>query len=149
MRRGEGRGGPRGGAPDGMVYGIGRGEVGGGLADLVRVTFSDAKLLAAPAALPAIDRWGAGDKVVDGDRTVAEPLVSRPGAPLLAVGGAVATAGRCAVSAAVSLGSTDRAHLGPASRSNRVDTVVAAGGAAPAAFCARVPMVVVARPPSR
>jgi alcohol dehydrogenase len=94
-------------------YGLGRGDLGGVLADVVRVPFADAMLLAAPPGVPAIELASAGDNVADGFRTVAPHLAARPGAPVLVVGGEAASVGLYAVLSALALGSTEVAYLDP------------------------------------
>lgn len=99
--------------PHAATYGLGRGEWGGVLGDVVRVPFADAMLLAAPTGVAAVELASAGDNVADGYRTVAGPLRGRPGAPVLVVGGEAASVGLYAVLAAVALGSTEVAYLDP------------------------------------
>lgn len=104
----------------GSGYGLGRGDLGGVLADLVRVPFADAMLLAAPVGVPALELASAGDNVADGFRTVADPLAARPGAPVLVVGGQAASVGLYAVLAAVALGSSEVAYIDPDPARSRV-----------------------------
>jgi alcohol dehydrogenase len=90
--------------PHGASYGLGRGDWGAVLADVVRVPFADAMLLRAPAVSPQ-ELASAGDNVADGHRTVAPFLAARPGAPVLVVGGEAASVGLYAVLCAKTLGS--------------------------------------------
>jgi threonine dehydrogenase-like Zn-dependent dehydrogenase len=99
--------------PHAATFGLGRGDWGGVLGDVVRVPYADAMLLPAPPGVSAIDLASAGDNVADGWRTVAEPLRARPGAPVLVVGGEAASVGLYAVLAAVALGASEVAYLDP------------------------------------
>jgi len=92
-------------------FGLGRGEWGGVLADVVRVPFADAMLLAAPPEVSPVELASAGDNVADGLRTVAQPLEERPGAPVLVVGGRAASVGLYAVLAARALGASEVRYL--------------------------------------
>ncbi|MBL8685799.1 MAG: alcohol dehydrogenase catalytic domain-containing protein [Myxococcales bacterium] len=94
-------------------YGLGRGQWGGVIGDVVRVPYADAMLLRAPEGVAAIELASAGDNVADGFRTVAQPLRERPGAPVLVVGGEATSVGLYAVLAAVALGSSDVAYIDP------------------------------------
>jgi alcohol dehydrogenase len=102
------------GVPARSMYGFG--DVGGlawggVLADVVRVPFADAMLVAAPENVPSESLASAGDNVSDGYRTVAEPLAARPGAPVLVVGGGASSVGLYAVACARALGSSDVRYL--------------------------------------
>jgi threonine dehydrogenase-like Zn-dependent dehydrogenase len=86
-------------------------EFGGALADVVRVPFADAMLVALP---PGIEPWQAAaisDNAVDGWRCVASPLAEQPGAPVLIVGGGAPSVGLYAVAAARTLGASDVLYL--------------------------------------
>jgi alcohol dehydrogenase len=85
-------------------FGLGRG-FDGVAAEIVRVPFADAMLIAAPDRIPSVELASAGDNVADGYRTVAAPLGARPGAPVLVVGGEAVSVGLYAVLAAIALGS--------------------------------------------
>lgn len=80
-------------------------DLGGALADLVRVPFADHMLLALPDGLDPIVAAGIPDNVSDGYRCVAEPLRAIPGAPVLVVGGLAPSVGLYAVSCGIALGS--------------------------------------------
>jgi len=75
---------------------------GGMLSELVRVPFAEHMLVALPAGASPEALASLGDCVVDGWRTVAEPLRVHPGAPVLVVGGSGAIA-LYAVAAALAL----------------------------------------------
>ena len=85
------------------TYGLGRGDWGGVLAELVRVPFADAMLVPAPDGVSAVDLASAGDNVADGLRTVASALAARPGASVLVAGGEAASVGLYAVACARAL----------------------------------------------
>jgi threonine dehydrogenase-like Zn-dependent dehydrogenase len=98
----EGHGGSTSGS---QFYGFGpTGRAWGGfLSDAVRVPFAEHMLLALPAEVEPETVASLSDNIVDGWRTVAEPLAERPGSPVLVVGGSGAI-GLYAVAAAVALG---------------------------------------------
>ena len=79
-------------------------DLGGALAELVRVPWADVMLLPLPAGLDPIAAAGIPDNVADGYRCVAGPLVERPGADVLVVGGLAPSVGLYAVMAATTLG---------------------------------------------
>ena len=64
---------------------------GGALADLVRVPFADAMLVAAPAGIEPAVVASMSDNIPDGWRTVGPTLAAEPGAPVLIVGGGAAS----------------------------------------------------------
>ena len=102
------------GVPARSMYGFG--ELGGRayrgvLADVVRVPFADAMLVRAPEGVPSELLASAGDNVSDGYRSVAKPLLDRPGAPVLVVGGLASSVGLYAVACAKALGSGDVRYL--------------------------------------
>ncbi len=74
------------------TYGFGFGpemtRFGGFLADRVLVPFADAMLVRVPEGLSSERAAGASDNLTDAYRTVAPHLATRPGAPVLVVGGA-------------------------------------------------------------
>ncbi|HEY8582988.1 MAG TPA: alcohol dehydrogenase catalytic domain-containing protein [Capillimicrobium sp.] len=76
---------------------------GGFFADAVRVPFADHMLVGLPPGLDPAQAASVSDNVVDGWRTVADPIAQRPGEPVLVVGGSGAI-GLYAVDAAVALG---------------------------------------------
>ena len=94
--------------PSGTAFGLGPHggiDLGGALADLVRVPFADHMLLPLPDGLDPVVAAGIPDNVSDGYRCVAEPLAAIPGAPVLVVGGLAPSVGLYAVACAVALGS--------------------------------------------
>ena len=92
--------------PSGSMYGIGAvgGDWGGAIADLVRVPFADAMLVALPGGIDPVAVASLSDNVADGWRTVGPQLADRPGAPVLIVGGGAHAVSLYAVQAAVALG---------------------------------------------
>ena len=92
--------------PPTSMYGIGAagGDWGGALADLVRVPFAGAMLIALPAAIDPVAVASLSDNVADGWRTVGPQLAERPGAPVLIVGGGAHAVSLYAAQAAVALG---------------------------------------------
>ena len=80
-------------------------DLGGALADLVRVPFADHALLPLPDGMDPVIAAGIPDNVSDGYRCVAGPLVETPGASVLVVGGLAPSVGLYAVASAVALGS--------------------------------------------
>ncbi|MCX6484741.1 MAG: alcohol dehydrogenase catalytic domain-containing protein [Mycobacterium sp.] len=80
-------------------------DLGGALADLVRVPFADHALLPLPDGMDPVIAAGVPDNVSDGYRCVAGPLLETPGAPVLVVGGLAPSVGLYAVASAVALGS--------------------------------------------
>jgi threonine dehydrogenase-like Zn-dependent dehydrogenase len=69
-------------------YGLGRGDWGGALSDLVRVPFADTMLVPVPAGIAPRSIASVSDNIPDAWRTVAPYLRERPGAPVLIIGGA-------------------------------------------------------------
>jgi alcohol dehydrogenase len=111
------------GVPERSMYGFGKlGGLawGGVLADVVRVPFADAMLVAAPRGVPAQALASAGDNVADGHRTVALHLAERPGAPVLVVGGLAASVGLYAVACARALGASEVRYLDQDRRRNAI-----------------------------
>jgi alcohol dehydrogenase len=80
-------------------------DLGGALADLVRVPWADEMLIPLPGGLDPVAAAGIPDNVADGYRCVAGPLAELPGAPVLVVGGLAASVGLYAVMSALALGS--------------------------------------------
>jgi alcohol dehydrogenase len=93
-------------------YGLGRGDWGSVMADVVRVPFADAMLVRAPD-VSAVELASAGDNVADGHRAVASFLAARPGAPVLVVGGEAMSVGLYAVLCAAALGSEQVDYIDP------------------------------------
>ena len=94
--------------PPGTAFGLGPHggvDLGGALADLVRVPFADHALLPLPDGMDPVVAAGIPDNVSDGYRCVAGPLAEMPGAPVLVVGGLAPSVGLYAVASAVALGS--------------------------------------------
>ena len=80
-------------------------DLGGALAELVRVPWADVMLIPLPAGIDPIAAAGIPDNVSDGFHCVAGPLSERPGAPVLVVGGLAPSVGLYAVMSALALGS--------------------------------------------
>jgi len=94
--------------PPGTAFGLGPHggvDLGGALADLVRVPFAHHALLALPDGIDPVIAAGIPDNVSDGYRCVAGPLSEMPGAAVLVVGGLAPSVGLYAVASAVALGS--------------------------------------------
>jgi|LNFM01.1.fsa_nt_gb threonine dehydrogenase-like Zn-dependent dehydrogenase len=100
------------GVPHAASFGLGRGDWGSVMADVVRVPFADAMLVRAPDVSP-VELASAGDNVADGHRTVAPFLAARPGAPVLVVGGEAMSVGLYAALCAIALGSEQVDYLDP------------------------------------
>lgn len=90
----------------GAAFGFGPagGGHGGAVADLLVVPHADHLLFPAPPQLAPAERCVLPDNVVDGFRTVAEPLDRELGADVLVVAGAAASVGLYAVASAQALG---------------------------------------------
>jgi alcohol dehydrogenase len=86
-------------------------DLGGALAELVRVPWADVMLIPLPDGLDPVVAAGIPDNVADGYRCVAGPLAERPGAPVLVVGGLAPSVGLYAALAAVALGSERVAYV--------------------------------------
>ena len=94
--------------PSGTAFGLGPHggiDLGGALAELVRVPWADVMLIPLPKGMDPVVAAGIPDNVSDGYRCVAAPLAERPGAPVLVVGGLAPSVGLYAVMAALALGS--------------------------------------------
>lgn len=94
--------------PSGTAFGLGPHDgidLGGALAELVRVPWADVMLIPLPAGIDPIAAAGIPDNVSDGYRCVAGPLTERPGSPVLVVGGLAPSVGLYAVMSAIALGS--------------------------------------------
>ena len=94
--------------PSGTAFGLGPHggiDLGGALAELVRVPWADVMLIPLPEGMDPVTAAGIPDNVSDGYRCVAAPLAERPGAPVLVVGGLASSVGLYAVMAALALGS--------------------------------------------
>lgn len=93
--------------PSGTAFGLGPHggiDLGGALAELVRVPWADVMLLGLPHGIDPVAACGIPDNVSDGYRCVAGPLAQRPGASVLVVGGLAPSVGLYAVMSAVALG---------------------------------------------
>ena len=89
--------------PKPAMYGLralGGEDWGGALSDLLRVPFARSMLVPLPEGADPVTYASAGDNVCDGWRTVVPQLRSRPGAPVLVVGGGAQSIGLYAVDAA-------------------------------------------------
>lgn len=94
--------------PSGTAFGLGPHggiDLGGALAELVRVPWADVMLIPLPEGMDPVVAAGIPDNVSDGYRCVAAPLAERPAAPVLVVGGLAPSVGLYAVMAALALGS--------------------------------------------
>lgn len=94
--------------PSGTAFGLGPHggiDLGGALAELVRVPWADVMLIPLPEGMDPVVAAGIPDNVSDGYRCVAAPLAERPVAPVLVVGGLAPSVGLYAVMAALALGS--------------------------------------------
>ena len=94
--------------PSGTAFGLGPHggiDLGGALAELVRVPWADVMLISLPEGMDPVVAAGIPDNVSDGYRCVAATLAERPGAPVLVVGGLAPSVGLYAVLAALALGS--------------------------------------------
>ena len=92
--------------PRGSAYGMQPlgGAWGGALADVLRVPFADAMLVALPDGLDPVALASVADNVPDGYRAVAAPLAHAPGADVLVVGGWARSVGLYAAACAKALG---------------------------------------------
>ena len=93
--------------PSGTAFGLGPHggiDLGGALAELVRVPWADVMFIPLPEGMDPVAAAGIPDNVSDGYRCVAAPLAERPGAPVLVVGGLAPSVGLYAVMAALALG---------------------------------------------
>ena len=93
--------------PSGTAFGLGPHggiDLGGALAELVRVPWADVMLIPLCEGMDPVAAAGIPDNVSDGYRCVAAPLAERPGAPVLVVGGLAPSVGLYAVMAALALG---------------------------------------------
>jgi threonine dehydrogenase-like Zn-dependent dehydrogenase len=127
----EGRTGNCATVPFAATYGFGFGAEGtrwgGFLADLVHVPYADAMLVPVPGGLAPEMAAGASDNLTDAYRAVGPPLLERPGAPVLVVGGAASgSIGLYAAAQALALGS-ERVLYVDADAGRRAITVDASG----------------------
>lgn len=91
--------------PFASSYGMGRaGDFGGAAADLVRVPYADAMLVALPPGADPVTWIGFTDMAQDGYRAVGPQLLERPGARVLVIGGLPAVIGIYAAGLAVACG---------------------------------------------
>lgn len=92
--------------PRGSAYGMKPlgGDWGGALADLLRVPFADAMLVALPEGAEPVALASVADNVPDGYRAVAGPLAAAPGTDVLIAGGAARSVGLFAAACALALG---------------------------------------------
>lgn len=103
-------------------------DLGGALAELVRVPWADVMLIPLPNGMDPIAAAGIPDNVSDGYRCVAGPLTERPGAPVLVVGGLAPSVGLYAVMAALALGSRKVVYVDD--EAGRLDTAASLGAEA-------------------
>ena len=114
--------------PSGTAFGLGPHggiDLGGALAELVRVPWADVMLIPLPEGMDPVAAAGIPDNVSDGYRCVAAPLAERPGAPVLVVGGLAPSVGLYAVMAALALGSERVVYVDDDAA--RLDLAAAAG----------------------
>ena len=92
--------------PRGSAYGMQPlgGPWGGALADVLRVPFADAMLVALADDVDPVAVASVADNVPDGYRAVAAPLAQAPGADVLVVGGWARSVGLYAAACAKALG---------------------------------------------
>ena len=98
---------------DRSMYGFGAvgGDWGGMLADVVRVPYADAMLVAVPAGIDPVTVASASDNLPDAWRTVAPHLRAQPGASVLVLGGGARSIGLYAVAIARALGAGEILYL--------------------------------------
>jgi threonine dehydrogenase-like Zn-dependent dehydrogenase len=91
--------------PRGSAYGMRPlgGDWGGALADVLRVPFADAMLVALPKGADPTALASVADNVADGFRAVAGPLAAAPGEEVLIVGGWARSIGLYAAACALAL----------------------------------------------
>jgi threonine dehydrogenase-like Zn-dependent dehydrogenase len=91
------------------AYGFGHamGRWGGMISDTIRVPFADNMLVNVPNGIDPVSLSSASDNIPDGWRTVAPHLKSKPGAPVLIMGGAAGSVGLYAAGIAVALGASE------------------------------------------
>jgi threonine dehydrogenase-like Zn-dependent dehydrogenase len=114
--------------PSGTAFGLGPHggvDLGGALAELVRVPWADVMLIPLPEGIDPVVAAGIPDNVSDGYRCVAAPLAERPGAPVLVVGGLAPSVGLYAVMAALALGADRVVYVDDDAA--RLELAVAAG----------------------
>ena len=114
--------------PSGTAFGLGPHggvDLGGALAELVRVPWADVMLIPLPEGIDPVVAAGIPDNVSDGYRCVAAPLAERPGAPVLVVGGLAPSVGLYAVMAALALGAERVVYVDDDAA--RLELAVAAG----------------------
>jgi len=114
--------------PSGTAFGLGPHggiDLGGALAELVRVQWADVMLIPLPEGMDPVVAAGIPDNVSDGYRCVAAPLAERPGAPVLVVGGLAPSVGLYAVMAALALGAERVVYVDDDAA--RLDLAAAAG----------------------
>ncbi len=109
-------------------------DLGGALAELVRVPWADVMLLPLPVDVDPVVAAGIPDNISDGYRCVAGPLAERPGAAVLVVGGLAPSVGLYAVMAAIALGAERVVYVDDDDQRLRLaeqlgaESVAAAGG---------------------
>jgi alcohol dehydrogenase len=102
--------------PIAQTYGFGFGPEGtrwgGFLAEQIGVPFADAMLIPVPDGVDSITAASASDNITDAYRAVAPHLATRPGAPVLVMGGAASgSIGLYAVALATALGAEQVVYL--------------------------------------
>jgi threonine dehydrogenase-like Zn-dependent dehydrogenase len=86
-------------------------DLGGALAECVRVPWADVMLIALPDSLDPVAAAGIPDNVSDGYRCVAGPLRERPGSDVLVVGGLAPSSPHTARPTAVALGARSVVYI--------------------------------------
>lgn len=99
--------------PERSMFGFGAfgGDWGGMLADLLRVPFADAMLVAAPPGVNPTAIASASDNLPDAWRTVAPHLAATPGAEMLVLGGGARSIALYATGIALALGAAGVTYL--------------------------------------
>jgi alcohol dehydrogenase len=92
-------------------YGMGRDNWGGALADLVRVPYADAMLVAVPPGIDPVSIASASDNLPDAWRTVGPFLTADKDQNVLIVGGGAYSIGLYATAMAVALGAAEVTYL--------------------------------------
>jgi alcohol dehydrogenase len=103
-------------------------DLGGALAECVRVPWADVMLIPLPDKVDPIAAAGIPDNVSDGYRCVAAPLRERPGSDVLVIGGLAPSVGLYAVMSAVALGARSVVYVDD--DSSRLDLAASLGAEA-------------------
>lgn len=121
-------------------------DYGGAVADVLRVPFADAMLVALPAGLDPIAAAALGDNAIDGFRTVDRALAAEPSAGVLVAGGGAISVGLYAVAAARALGAREIVYVDPdperAALAERLGATAVCAKPAPGLRAGRFPITV-------